>query len=84
MLVISRLPFLWLGYGEDPDTWRVARSASTLWESGLYETSRMPGYPLHEIISSPIIGIGGAPLSNAFALLIGLLLVVVWKQIARD
>jgi len=80
-VVATRLPFLWLGYGSDADAWRVAHSASELWHTGTYEPSRLPGYPLHEIISSPLVALGGAPLSNAGSLIACILLLIVWRQL---
>jgi hypothetical protein len=32
------------------DAWRVARVARQLSETGLYEVSRFPGYPVQEIV----------------------------------
>ena len=81
IVVATRLPFLWIGYGSDADAWMVARSASLLWETGTYEPSRLPGYPLHEILSAPFVGIGKAPLSNAATLLACLLLILTWKRL---
>jgi len=34
--VLTRLPFLWTGYGADADAWLVANSASHLWNTGEY------------------------------------------------
>lgn len=51
-IALSRLPFLSAGYGVNVDAWRVARVARAIGETGHYEVSRFPGYPLHEIVSS--------------------------------
>lgn len=82
-VVLTRLPFLWTGYGSDADAWLAAHSASTFWNSGVYLESRLPGYPLHEIISAPMVGLGGAPLSNATTLAATLLAIVVWSKISH-
>jgi len=83
VVVVSRLPFLFLGYGSDADAWRLARSASQLLQAGVYEPSRLPGYPLHEILAAPFVAIGGAPLANAGTLVACLLLLFVWKQLTE-
>jgi MFS family permease len=80
--ILTRLPFLWTGYGADGDDWLVAKSALRLWTTGVYHESRLPGYPLHEIVSAPFVGMGGAPLSNAATLLATLAAIVVWSRIA--
>lgn len=82
-VVITRLPFVWSGYGSDADAWLVAHSASLLWNTGTYLESRLPGYPLHEIISAPLVGIGGAPLSNGVTLIVTVTAVLVWSSIVR-
>jgi hypothetical protein len=82
-VIASRLPFIWFGYGSDADAWRVARSARQLWNSGEYEPSRLPGYPLHEFLTTPLVAAGGAPLTNASSLAACILLLVVWKQLTE-
>ena len=48
IVLLSRIPFLDHGYGEHADAWRVARTAKLWSETGVYEPSRVPGFPLHE------------------------------------
>ncbi len=54
----SRIPWLDLGYGTDPDAWRVALSADYLLSEGEYLPSRLPGYPLHEFVTVPLVNAG--------------------------
>ncbi len=82
-VVLTRIPFLFAGYGSDPDAWLVASAASTLWHAGTYVESRLPGYPLHEIVSAPAVGVGGSIFSNATTLAAALCCVVVWWTIVR-
>ena len=82
LVVLSRLPFIWTGYGADADAWRVARAADTLWRSGQYEPSRLPGYPLHEILLAPIVPAGGSPLSNSLTVAASLLALFAWYHVA--
>jgi hypothetical protein len=83
LFAATQLPFLLNGYGSDPDAWRVASTASALWHSGIYHVSRFPGYPLHELISAPLVALGGALLSNAGSLVASLLTILYWRRIAR-
>ena len=48
IVFLMRVPFLGPGYGTDPDAWGVAFTARQLAETGRYETSRFPGYPVQE------------------------------------
>jgi hypothetical protein len=82
VVVVSRLPFLWAGYGADADAWMVARAADRLWHTGIYEPSRLPGYPLHEIIMAPMVVSGGAPPANGFTLVASLLALIIWYRLA--
>jgi hypothetical protein len=52
VVLLSRLPFLDHGYGEHADAWRVARTAKLWAETGVYEPSRVPGFPIHEGLSA--------------------------------
>ncbi len=82
-VVLTRIPFLFAGYGSDPDAWLVGSAASALWHSGTYVESRLPGYPLHEMLMAPAVGWGGSILSNAATLVAALCCVVVWWNIVR-
>ncbi len=54
-VAISRLPFLGAGYGRDPDAWRVVIIARQLLETGDYEASRLPGYPVQEFTTALLV-----------------------------
>lgn len=82
-VIVTRLPFLWIGYGSDADAWLVASSASTLWNTGEYFPSRLPGYPLHEIVLAPVVALGGAPFSNTLTLFVTLAAIVIWYCIVQ-
>jgi hypothetical protein len=51
-IFLSRLPFLSQGYGLDGDSWSVAIIARNIAQTGNYEVSRFPGYPVQEWMSS--------------------------------
>lgn len=57
-VLLSRIPFLADGYGLDGDSWSVAISAKLLHDIGIYEVSRLPGYPVQEWLTSLVIGGG--------------------------
>ncbi len=82
IVAAAGIPVLTAGYGADPDAWLVASAAGKLWASGHYAVSRFPGYPLHEIISAPLVGLGGCALSNAGTLVVTLLLAALWYRIS--
>lgn len=82
IVAAAGLPVLAAGYGADPDAWLVASAAEKLWMSGHYAVSRFPGYPLHEIVSAPLVGLGGCTASNAGTLVAALLCTALWYRIA--
>lgn len=51
-VLLTRLPFLGAGYGEHADNWRTALAARHIAETGVYEASRFPGYPVQEYVCS--------------------------------
>jgi hypothetical protein len=52
VILVSRVPFLFSGYGLDADAWEVALTAKNISSTGIYDVSRFPGYPVHEILCS--------------------------------
>ena len=68
-VVLTRLPFIWSGFGTDTDTWKFASAVREMADSGHYTASRMPGYPLMEWLCTPLARLGPwAPnLLSAFA-----------------
>jgi len=63
--IISRIPFIPLGYGADDDAWRVARAAKEMLTTWHYSVSRFPGYPLFEIVNIPLVAFGKWYFSNS-------------------
>jgi hypothetical protein len=55
---LSRLPFLFNGYGDDPDAWRMVETARLLATDGSYQPSRFPGYPLPEFTYGALYWLG--------------------------
>lgn len=56
LVLASRLPFIGDGCGLDGDAWSVAIASSNWRETGLYEASRFPGYPVQEFLGSLLDG----------------------------
>ena len=81
--VASRVPWLDLGYGTDPDAWRVALSAHHLWSANEYFPSRLPGSPLHEFVTAAVIKQGWV-WTNLSTLLISLAGVYLFARVARE
>ncbi len=80
--VASRAYWLNLGYGTDPDAWRVAMVAEHLWAEGEYFPSRLPGYPLHEFVTAAFVKQGWI-WTNLTTVLISLTGVYVFAALAK-
>ncbi|MEX1255515.1 MAG: glycosyltransferase family 87 protein [Dehalococcoidia bacterium] len=80
--IASRAPFLNLGYGTDPDAWRVGLTAHYIWENGEYLPSRLPGYPLHEFVTTALYK-GGWVATNLSTVLISLAGVYLFAALAK-
>jgi len=81
LVIVSRLPLLSGGFGADGDGWRIAKTALTLWNDGVYHVSRFPGFPLYEFIQTPIIAIGGSVASNISSLFIFIVSLLIFRKI---
>jgi hypothetical protein len=58
VVLIFRIPVMDLGYGIDPDGWRVVSTSNQIAETGQYVASRLPGYPLQELIYAFLHALG--------------------------
>lgn len=86
------LPLIWmagaypltlLGYGSDPDAWRLARAAGQIWRTKQYVVSRTTGFPLFELMEAPLVHWGGWYLANLLPLLFGMACLVGLLRLAR-
>lgn len=50
LIFISRIPFLFDGYGSEEDAWALRLVAENIAKTGVYEVSRLPGHPLQELV----------------------------------
>lgn len=58
LVLVTRTPFLNLGFGLDGDAWIVEEVAHTISEQHQYAASRIPGYPVFELLSALVIKFG--------------------------
>ncbi len=78
------LPQAMLGYGSDSDAWRVAEAATAIWKSGEYIVSRSIGFPLFELLVTPLVALGQWYLSNLVAVVAGLAVVVAFLRLGQE
>ena len=55
IILLSRLPFLQVDYGMDPDSYRVINASEEMLKTGKYRISRSLGYPIHEIVTTLLL-----------------------------
>lgn len=48
LVLISRIPFLFCGYGAEEDSWGTPLAIWQTLQTGIYEPSRLPGHPVPE------------------------------------
>jgi hypothetical protein len=70
LVLLTRLPFLGPGAGNDNDGWFLVNAAREIAATGRYTTSRFPGYPIQEWLASLVARAGGGPVAmNALSAL---------------
>ena len=48
VILVSRIPFLFAGYGVEEDSWGMINALRRVHDSGVFEISRFPGHPVLE------------------------------------
>jgi hypothetical protein len=82
-VLLTRLPWIGSGYGSDPDGYRVVIVARQIAHSGVYEASRLPGFPVYEYLTA--LSASAAPwVSNAVTALLSVAAFVFFALIARE
>jgi hypothetical protein len=82
-VLATRLPWIGSGYGSDPDGYRVVMVARQIARSGVYEASRLPGFPVYEYLTA--LSAWSAPwVSNAVTALFSVAAFVLFAMIARE
>ena len=49
-IFLTRVPFLFDGFGSEEDAWAMHLVAERIGTTGIYEVSRLPGHPVQELI----------------------------------
>jgi len=80
---IIYLPFIFMGYGSDVDTYRVLDTWSNFLATNDYIPSRLPGYVIHELGTYLITRLDGSVLSNAVSLLFSILTCIFFVKIIK-
>ena len=81
-LLATRWPLLVHGYGSDEDAWRYVVSALHTRASGLYQPSRVPGFPAFELPLALLVPLGPFA-TNLLAALAGIVAAWLFWRIAR-
>ena len=81
-VAVSRVPFLTPGYGTDTDAWKLAHAARFIGTEGRYLVSRLPGYPIQELVSA-LVWKGGPLALNALSALFSVVATVLLFLAAR-
>jgi hypothetical protein len=83
MFACSRIPMLFLGFGLDPDAWRIANSAFDIRHYFAYHASRFPGYPVPEFLNALVIDFGWLA-TNSLTVLLSMLSVLAFGRILKE
>ena len=81
--ILCVFPMTFLGFGSDEDAWQIAGNAETIWETGEYHISRTTGFPLHELLLTPLIMAGNWYFANWFHVLAGLVLIAGFVSLGK-
>jgi hypothetical protein len=76
-------PFIFFGYGEQPDSYLVVTTGRRLLSTGNYLPSRRPGSLVYEVSQALLDRIGGSVASNLGTLLISLVFLTAFTGILR-
>ncbi len=56
LVLLSRLPFLFAGYGVEEDSWGMINALQRMHSNGIFEISRFPGHPVLEYVYYLLVG----------------------------
>ncbi len=76
--IVSRLPLIYAGFGSDYDSLLYGQAGKHILETGVYEISRFPGFPLYEYLCALLLRFGDWRLINWVTSLLSLLSVVLF------
>lgn len=83
IVLLSRIPFLDAGYGNDSDAWLVAGAARSIGTTGEYVASRLPGNPVQELTCA-LFWWGGPVLLNGLTALLSAVAVFFFAMSLRE
>lgn len=69
VIFLTRIPFLFSGFGAEEDAWGLILTAYNISSTGIYEVSRMPGHPVQELLLSQIASLPSWMLNMITALI---------------
>ena len=69
MILLTRIPFIFDGFGSEEDAWALPVVAERIAETGIYEVSRLPGHPVQEL-SYSLMYDAGAVMYNLVTVLL--------------
>ncbi|MCB0819435.1 MAG: hypothetical protein KDC13_02340, partial [Bacteroidetes bacterium] len=79
---LTRLPFIFAGYGSEDDSWGLVQNARLMAESGTYSYSRLPGHPVQEYLLM-LMPESGAVSMNLLSVLFSVLAVIAFSNCLR-
>ena len=77
---LSRIPFLEAGFGTDGDAWRIIENGLYFSTNYEYKPSRLPGYPLYEILIYFLV-YKGPLITNLVSAISGLFCIIIFKKL---
>lgn len=77
------VPFIFLGYGEQPDSYLIVATGRDLITTGEYFPSRRPGSVVYEFPQAALNYLGGSALSNLGSLLMSLVFLAAFTHILK-
>ncbi len=83
VFIALRIPMLFLGFGLDPDAWRIANAAFDLRNHFIYHTSRFPGYPLPEFVNALFVDFGWTA-TNSITMILSLFSVLAFAYLLKS
>src|SRR4051812_37941382 len=76
-------PFIFFGYGEQPDSYLVVSTGRRLLSTGVYSPSRRPGSLVYEVSQAVLDRVGGSFLSNLGTLVMSIVFLAAFTAVLR-
>ncbi len=82
LVLLSRIPFLWNGYGTEEDSWGLVVNSWDILNVGHYVFSRLPGHPIQELLLA-LFPFAGPFVYNLFSALFSAITVFFFVKILQ-